>query len=128
MHKVLSPRAHGVLDYAVVVAFLMAPSIFAFSGTPAVVCYVLAAAHLAMTLITAFPLGFLRYIPFPAHGQLELIVGCALVAMPWFAGFGADDKARWFFVFAGLVLLGVRAVTDYRAAIGHDADRPATPG
>ncbi len=116
MHKVLSPRAHGVLDYAVVATFLLAPSLLAFSGTPATLCYLLAGAHLALTLLTAFPLGLLKLIPFPAHGQLELIIGCALVVMPWFAAFGNDAKARWFFILAGLVLLGVRAVTDYRAA------------
>jgi len=57
MNKPPTPRAHGYIDYAVVFTLLLIPTALGFSQTPAVICYVLAAVHLTMTLLTAFPLG-----------------------------------------------------------------------
>lgn len=122
MHRHVAPYPHGVLDYAIVALLLLAPSWFAFEGTPAVFCYVLAAVHLGLSLATAYPLGALKIIPFPAHGRLELIVGAAMVALPWIGLFsGVDDKARWFFIIAGLAVMGLYAITDYRTTADERA-------
>ncbi|MBA3708727.1 MAG: hypothetical protein H0W83_07915 [Planctomycetes bacterium] len=115
MKKLISPRIHGVLDYAAGAAFLLAPHLFAFGGTPALICYVIGLVHIGLTLVTAFPLGALKVVPFLAHRQIEAVVAAVIIAMPWFAGFSSDGKACWFFVAAGLALLAVVALTDYRA-------------
>ena len=39
MRKPVSARLHGVLDYATVAAFLNAPMVFGFHGTPAAIVY-----------------------------------------------------------------------------------------
>ncbi len=84
--KILSPRIHGILDYAVVAAFLATPSVLNLSGAPALVAYVLAGVHLGLTLGTAFPLGAIKGIPLSIHGALELIVSVSLVPLPWILG------------------------------------------
>jgi hypothetical protein len=126
LHRTLAPRPHGVIDYALVALLLLAPSWFAFGGLAAGACYLLAVVHLGMSLITAYPLGVLRLIPFPAHGQLELIIGSLLVIVPWFLPFAGDGKARGFFIVIGLLVLAVYALTNYLAA--EEPETAAHPG
>ncbi len=55
--KILNTSIHGILDYATVIAFASAPTLLGFSGAPAMLAYLLAAIHLAMTVLTDMPLG-----------------------------------------------------------------------
>ncbi|MET4105498.1 hypothetical protein [Hymenobacter sp. UYP22] len=113
--KVLSPAAHGILDYLTVAFFAMAPSLFNLHGTYATVCYVLAAGYLVITLLTNFPLGLMRVIPFPVHGKLELVSGLVFLVSPFLFGFADDNMtARNLFMGAGVVFLIVYFLTDWR--------------
>jgi len=114
--KILSPRVHGYLDYLVVVVFLLAPTLFRLEGAPCKISYALAGIHLVLTLVTAFPLGLVKVIPFTVHGALELVVSIALVALPWLLGFAGNAPARNFYVAAGVVIFLVWLVTDYKGA------------
>lgn len=115
--KILNPRVHGYIDYLVVLYFLAAPGLFGFSGLPATIFYVLAAAHLTLTLLTAYPLGVVKLIPFPLHGGIELLVGIALVALPWTLGFANTELlARNIYVLSGAVLFVAWLITDYKTA------------
>ena len=110
MPKPISPRTHGILDYITVAVFALAPVAFGLEGLAAGLSYLLAVVHLAMTLATAFPMGVVRVVSFPAHGKVELAVGVALVLTAFFLFNGA---AFWFYVAMGLVILTVWAGTDY---------------
>lgn len=113
--NILSARLHGYLDVATVVVFLLAPFLFGLGGYVAAVSWGLAAVHLLMTLLTRFPLGVVKVIPFPVHGLVEVAVGLVLVlAMPRILGAGPGSPARTFFVGAGVVILAVWALTRYR--------------
>ena len=114
--KILSPRVHGYLDFVVVVLFAMAPTVFGFTGLPATVSYVLAGIHLTLTLLTAFPMGIIKLIPFTVHGALELLTSILLVIAPWAAGFSEQTTAKIFYVGAGILILVVFLTTDYKAA------------
>jgi hypothetical protein len=121
--RFISPTLHGILDYVVVVTFAAAPSLLGFGGSAAITCWTLAGVHLLVTVLTAFPLGIVRVLPFPLHGWIELVVAPALVAIPWVLGFAGDASPRTFFVAAGVVVGVVWAVTDYRAAAAGNAGR-----
>lgn len=124
MMKILSPRVHGYLDYLAVLYFLAAPSLFGFTGLPATVFYVVAAAYLVLTLLTAYPLGVVKAIPFPLHGGIELLTGIALIALPWILGFAnTDEIARNLYVASGAALFVLWLVSDYRTA---DVNQEAT--
>lgn len=112
----LDLRSHGILDYATVLVFALAPSIVGFGGLPATICYLLAAVHLLLTLVTAFPLGAAAWVPPSVHGAIELVVSIVLVALPWILGFAAERGARWFYVAIGGVIFVVWLVTRYRTA------------
>ncbi|MEO6576441.1 MAG: hypothetical protein ABIP89_21505 [Polyangiaceae bacterium] len=118
--KLINPRIHGLLDYLVILTFLLAPSIFHFSRTPTVICYTLAPIHATMTLLTAFPMGVVDLIPFKVHGVIELLVSLSLLAIPWVFGFGDQPVERAFFVAAGVTIFAVWGLTTY-ASEGHVA-------
>jgi hypothetical protein len=111
----LNERLHGFLDLATVAVFLLAPFLFGLGGYVAAVAWGLAAVHLLMTLLTRFPLGVVKVIPFPVHGAVELIVGIILVlAMPRLLRAGPASPAQTFFVGAGVAILVVWVLTRYR--------------
>lgn len=122
--KILSPYVHGVLDFVVVIAFALAPTVLGFAGTPRTLCYVLAVVHAAMTLLTAFPLGAIKIIPFPVHGVIEIVAGVAILLAPWILGFTDGLDAKYFYVCAGIAILVVVFLTDYKAA--PPPERPLT--
>jgi len=112
--KILQPKVHGVLDYLTVILFALAPTLLGLTGLAATIAYVLAGVHLLLTLVTAFPLGVVRLVPFPVHGWIELIVSIALVALPWITGFTGIN--RMFYVVMGVVIFIVWLLTSYSSA------------
>lgn len=116
MMKVLNPTTHAVLDYGLAILFLLAPALFGFSGVAASVSYAVGVVYLAVSLLTQYPLGLFKLIPFPVHGVLESISAAAWIVIPWLFGFAEIPAARNFFILAGIGLLIVAALTNYRAA------------
>jgi hypothetical protein len=110
--KISSPTFHGYLDYVTVVLFLLAPTLFGLTGMAGTFAYALAAIHLTMTLVTNFPLGAAKVIPFAIHGWVERVVGPILILLPFALGF--DAAARIFYVVIGGVIILVGLVTDYQ--------------
>ena len=125
MTKPVSARVHGVLDYATVAAFLNAPMVFGFHGTPAAIAYWLAGVHLLMTGCTDFPVGFFMWIPFKVHGVIELLAGIFMLVAPWSFGFAQDAAARNFFVAMAIILLVVVALTDYSQRVVRPPQDPS---
>jgi len=119
--KLLAPRPHGYIDYLAVIALALAPTLFGFAGVPAAICYILAVVQLTMSLLTAYPLGVVKLIPFPVHGGVELLTALFLIAAPWLFRFHVVDAARNFFIVSAIGLLLVYLVTNYRAG---DESRP----
>jgi len=113
--RVIGASLHRVLDFVTVAGFALAPSVLSLTGLPAMLAYILAAAHLTLTLLTHFPGSVLRPVPLSLHGAIELVVGIALIALPWLLGWGG--AARIFYVVAGAVILGVWALSTYRAEV-----------
>jgi hypothetical protein len=110
--KIISPTQHGYLDYVTVVLFLLAPSLLGISGVAATIAYLLAGIHLAMTLVTDFPLGVIKKLPFPVHGLVERVVGPALILLPFIFGFAGTAVA--FYIVMGIVIILVGLLTDYQ--------------
>jgi hypothetical protein len=114
--KILNAKVHGALDYLVVLIFLGAPTLLHLSAVPAAISYSLAGIHLLLTLLTDFPMGLLKVVPLKWHGIIELIVGPALIALPFVLGFGSEPAAQYFYVVNGAVILAVWFLTDYGRA------------
>ena len=115
MLKVLNPAIHGVLDYALALAFLVAPTLLGFPDMAANLSYIIGVLYLGTSLLTKYPLGLLKLIPFPIHGVAESVMAAAWIALPWLANFANHPGARNFFVVAGAGLLLVVVLTDYKS-------------
>ena len=113
--RFISARIHGMLDFVIVVVFLLAPLLVGLGGSPAAISYTLAVVYLLMTLMTRFPAGRWKTIPFFVHGIVELIVGIALLILPSFAGYSPGSPARRFYLAMGAAILVIWALTAYPA-------------
>jgi hypothetical protein len=109
--RVIPATLHRVLDFGTVVAFALAPSILGLSGPAATLAYLLAVVHLAMTLLTRFSPGLPRPVPLRLHGAVELMVGVALLVLPWLLHW--RGLPRTFYVVAGAAILAVWALSRY---------------
>ena len=87
--RVIGPLAHGIIDYAMVILLAIGPSVAGFRGKQSLICYALAFVHFLLTIITRFPLGVSKALPFPMHGAIELVVSIMLIVLPWMANFSA---------------------------------------
>ena len=114
MHRSIGAFPHGVIDYLMVVILVIGPGVAGFRGHQATLCYLLAAVHFALTILTRFPLGVLKYIGFPIHGAIEFVVGLLLIVLPWIASFARGVLSRNFFVAIGALILLIWFLTDYR--------------
>jgi hypothetical protein len=114
MKPIINPSIHGYLDYFTVGVFLLAPSVLGLSGLAATLAYALAAIHLAMTLVTDFPLSISKLVPFRIHGWVERIVGPVLLLLPFLLGF--EGIARIFYWVLGATIIVVGLLTDYESA------------
>lgn len=114
--KIINPRIHGFSDYAYSAILLLAPSLFGFGDVATTVSYALGIGQLTMSLITIYPLGVVKVVPFPIHGGIEFVISVAMLVMPWMMGFAADATARVFFLSAGVALLSLWLVSDYQGS------------
>ena len=114
MHRSISALPHGVIDYLLVIILAFGPGIAGFQGRQAVFCYILAAIHFGLTILTRFPLGILKHVGFPIHGAIEVIVGVLMIVFPWVASFARGVLSRNFFMAIGALILLIWFLTDYR--------------
>ncbi len=113
--KILNASIHGILDYATVIAFASAPTLRGFSGAAAMLSYLLACVHLAMTVLTDMPLGLVKIIPMRLHALVEMLVGPTLIAAAILAP-SLVMGAQGFFVASGIAICAVWFLSDYASA------------
>ncbi len=114
MLRSLGAVSHGIIDYLMVIILAIGPGVAGFSGKQAMFCYILAAVHSVMTVLTRFPLGAMKIIGFPLHGVIEALVSILLIVLPWIANFAAGVHSRNFFLAIGVLLGLIALLTNYR--------------
>lgn len=119
MH-ILKSRPHGYLDYAAILFLFVMPSLFDLVGPAVSLTYGVAVLYLAMVLLTAYPAGVFKLIPFYIHGAIEFALAIGMIVAPWALRFADDPVARGLYVGLGIGLFLVWLVTDYRGAESHE--------
>lgn len=79
MMKIVSPRLHGVMDYAAAGALLVLPRKMGFSKPTTNLMTGAGAAVLGMSLLTRYPLGLVRILPMPVHLALDAALDGLLI-------------------------------------------------
>ncbi len=119
MQKPINGRMHGMMDYATVAATAVAPRALGFPRRAETLAYGLAAGYLGLSLLTDYPLGATRKVPFKRHGVAEVALGMALPFLPRLLGFEDDRRARGFFLGLTALTAATALLTDWNAP---DAD------
>src|ERR1051325_11221753 len=104
LHRSIGRVSHAILDYAF--AILIA----------------------GLALLTQ-----LRVVGFMSHGVVELMLAIVMVILPWIAGFARGVLSRNFYLFMGVLLIALWALTDFRSvraagrASGRGGAAPPAP-
>lgn len=123
--RFLPSSVHGVIDYAMGLVLLLAPTIFGFEelGGPAVwVPRILGILVLGESIMTDYELGLVKMIPLRFHLWMDAAVGLVLVISPWAFGFADQGSNVWMpHVIAGVAELMVVAISHPWAYGRHTA-------
>jgi len=84
-------RIHGILDYLLGVALVIAPRLLGFAGDGAetTVAVMFGLAVIAAGLFTDYEFGLIRALPMPVHLAVDGSGGAFLALSPWIFGFAA---------------------------------------
>lgn len=112
--KLLSARVHGLADYGSAFVLIAVALIVGGSGIAVASGIVLGVGLLVVSLLTDYPLGVIKVIPFVVHSAGDYLGATALIAAPFALGFDdSDGGLAAFYVVMGVALVGVSLVTDY---------------
>ena len=116
--KMISPKAHAIIDYITIGSFFMSTAWFwRRSKRAALAALICGGAELAVNLLTDYPGGMKRAISFRTHGEIDLGVAAMTATMPEFLAFKDDDEKK-FFVANGAIITIVRELTKFREKPG----------
>lgn len=96
--RFIPTKVHGVLDYVVAVALILAPFIFGFSsvgGAAVVVPIVLGIGLILYSLFTRYELGAVKLIKMPVHLVFDVVASLFLIASPFIFGFINEAPNAW---------------------------------
>lgn len=111
--QIISARAHGCVDYLLVIWFAGAPMFFGLEGVAALVSYAAAAAIVALAVLTDYPAGPIKAIAFPDHVAADYLVAGVVTLAPWLFGSLNEDPAGVdFMLWSGLTLLLTAIMTN----------------
>jgi hypothetical protein len=105
---------HGVGDYGAALALVIVT--LAVGGTRRAVAtgLVVGIALLVVSLLTRYPLGAVKAIPFRLHSAGDYLGSLAVIIGPFALGFDSRDKGLTaFFIVVGVVVVLLSLVTDY---------------
>jgi len=130
--RFISPRIHGMLDYAVAAALIAVPLVLGFAASSLIAAALSVAAGVglaAYSLLTDYSAGLRDLIPWRVHLSLDAVAAVVLLAAPFVFGFGGI--AHGFYVTVAVAVLAVVATTqletDATPEPARGAARPGAP-
>ena len=113
--RILSTRAHGVIDYAMGLLLIASPYLFGFNngGAAQWMPMIVGIALIGLSVMTNYELAVVRIVPMPVHLAADLGAGLLLAVSPWLFGFA--DRVFWPHVIFGLLEIGAGLMTQTRS-------------
>ncbi len=109
----ISPRNHGLIDYAQSAMLITAPKLFGLTGTTATLTRAFGVIQLATNTLTDHPVAVRRLIPFHVHGLLEKWNGPAFAALALLTGGARRPQNLYFVVGQTLLAALIFNLTDW---------------
>lgn len=117
--KVIDARTHGIIDYCHAAFFLGMAWFWRKSNRPAALASLVTGSFiLAESLLTDYPLGAFKVIPFGTHGRMDTGFAASSPMMPRMFGFSGTPAAR-IFQGNGLMEAAVVGMTDFNSERAH---------
>lgn len=115
--KLISPYVHSWLDYLTMISLLIIPLTLKMNHRPEFLLIAFALFQFILAVITRYPLGATRQLPFSVHGVIELVSGVGLIAAPWLLDFTRMTVERDFYLVLGGFLVLLWVLTDFHGDV-----------
>jgi hypothetical protein len=106
---------HAIADYAVAATLIITASVVGGSSKAVATGVVVGAVVLVVSMLTAYPLGVAKVLPFTVHSAGDYLAAALLVASPFALNFHTTDSGLTaFYIAAGAAVLAVSLITNYQ--------------
>jgi hypothetical protein len=113
MPKMIGPKTHAIIDYAMAATFFTAGALFwRRHKRAAISSLICGAAATVNSLMTDYPGGVWKQYSFDTHGKIDAGLAGITATMPS-AMFFRDDNESRFFLATGIAETAVTALTDF---------------
>jgi hypothetical protein len=116
---------HAIADYAVGITLIAVALIVGGTGVAVATGVVVGAVVLVVSMLTRYPLGVAKVLPFTVHSAGDYLAAALLVLAPFVLGFtDTDGGLAAFYIVAGLAVLAVSLVTNYQYGSSREWSEP----
>ena len=113
--RALPAWLHAVADYAVGGLLIIVALASGADGAAMATGVVVGAVVLVVSMLTKYPLGIAKVLPFTVHSAGDYLAAALLIVSPFALGYTDTDGAlSAFYVVDGLAVLAVSLVTNYQ--------------
>jgi hypothetical protein len=124
--KFLPAWFHAIADYAVGLALVLVAVTVDMSTEATVAGVVVGVTVLAVSMLTRYPLGVVKVLPFTLHSAGDYAAALLLFVAPFALGFNdTDSGVTVFYIVVGAAVAAVSLVTNYQYAPVSSAPVPA---
>lgn len=96
--KTIPTYVHGIFDYVIGIALLIAPNLFGFAhlgGAPVDVARAVGIIIIIQALLTNYELGLFKVLPMRLHLMADYILSVFLTISPWLFRFNHEPNNVW---------------------------------
>jgi hypothetical protein len=113
--RLLPAWFHAIADYAVGALLIIVALAVGGSAGAVATGVVVGAVVLAVSMLTRYPLGVVKVLPFTIHSAGDYLAAALLIVAPFALNFrDGDTGLSVFYIVAGLAVLAVSLVTNYQ--------------
>jgi hypothetical protein len=113
--RLLPAWLHAIADYAVGLSLIIVALAVGGSSGAVGTGVVVGATVLAVSMLTKYPLGVAKVLPFTVHSAGDYLAAALLLAAPWTLNFAdGDGGLTAFYMAAGVAVLAVSLITNYQ--------------
>jgi hypothetical protein len=124
--RLLPAWLHAVADYAVALTLIVVALAVGGTGLAVATGVVVGAVVLVVSMLTRYPLGVVKVLPFQVHSAGDYLAAALLIGSPFALGFTSSDRGLTIvYVAAGVAVLGVSLITNYQYGTARQVVRVA---
>jgi hypothetical protein len=113
--RLLPAWLHAIADYAVGTGLIVIALAVGGSGKAVAAGVVVGATVLVVSMLTKYPLGVAKVLPFTVHSAGDYLAAALLLVAPFALNFhNSDTGLTAVYIVAGIAVLGVSLITNYQ--------------